>query len=206
MKDATRTSFVVLMALAVLALPAAVLAECMINGNVTAEMNDDNPEMGDWMYTMVVTWDTDTQYALSHFNFLIDGPGGTCGCSDIEAALTWASPAGSSDGDPDGCMVYYDAYLECEGDPSIPDVEGILLKFEPIYDEECEPGATGTGTFVFYSDFGPADIADEGLFLVDKFGQLNCTGMITGQFPSLLCDPVGAEAHTWSHVKGMYDR
>ncbi len=199
-------NLIICTALALIVLPVAALAECTITGVVTAEANVDQPAMGDWMYTLHLTWDTDAQYALSHFNLVLDLPGGTCDCSAFAAGLTWASPAGTSTGDPDGCTIDYDIMLQCDGDPSLPGDEGILLKFEPIENDMCEPGVTGSGTFVFYSDFDPAPINEEALLLIQKFSGLSCSGYLSGEFPGFPCDPVGAESATWSRIKTLYDR
>jgi hypothetical protein len=180
--------------------------ECVITGTVTAELNIDGPDLGAWCYTLELVWDTGSDYALSHFDFLLDNPDGNCSCDDFADALAWEDPAGSSNGEPDDCTVDYALYLECEGDPSIPDVEGILLKFEPYEDDECEPGPTGTGIFVFYSDLEPAPIAEDNLFLIDKFAGFACSGEVTGVFPGLACDPVASEHRTWTGVKSLYDR
>ena len=67
--------------------------------------------------------------------------------------MVFPAIAGSSNGDG-GCSVDYTATLECDGDPSIPNVSGILFKFEPI-EGDCEPGNIGSGTIVFYSDLPP---------------------------------------------------
>ena len=72
--------------------------------------------------------------------------------------------------------------MECNGDPGISGLEGILLKFEPI-DSECEPGTTGTLTFSFFSDYGPATIDEEVLALFDKYAGLFCSGYLIGRFP-----------------------
>lgn len=185
---------------------AAGAQECSITGTITATYNEDGPDLGAWCYTLELTWDTGTPYALSHFDFLLDVPYGNCNCQDFADALAWEYPSGYSDGYPGGCTVYYETYLECGGDPSVPDVEGIILKYEPIYDEECEPGPTGSGTFVFYSDLEPAPIADDNLFLIDKHAGYVCTGEISGDFPALVCDPVSNESRTWTNVKGLYGK
>ena len=133
------------------------------------------------------------------------GEKGACLCQDFADALNWASPAGSSDGEPDGCTVYYDVFLECDGDPSIDGIEGILLKWEPIEDEFCEPGPVGSGTFTFFSDLPPVAIDEENLFLIEKHSGEACEGAITGVFPSLVCDPVATDASSWSRLKRLYE-
>ncbi len=180
--------------------PAA--GDCMISGSIAAELNLAQPELGAWKYTLTVAWDTGTPFALSHFNMLL-GSGETCECADFAAALTWVDPTGSSDGDPDGCVVPYDTFLECRGDPSIGD-DTIMLKFEPWESEQCEPGTTGQGSFDFYSDYPPAPIAEPNLFLVDKHGQLVCYGMLQGVFPGLPCDPTPGDEPSWGEVKSLF--
>jgi len=152
---------------------------------------------------MVVTWDTGSSNALSHADLLIDPLGGTCTCGDIASSLVLVQPAGTSDGEG-GCTVPYDAFLECNGDPSIPGVTGILLKFEPDESGGCEPGTTGTATFVFYSHQGPVPVDEEVLSLVDKFAGNSCFGNVTGEFPGLACDPVPNDGTSWGNLKGMY--
>jgi hypothetical protein len=180
----------------------AALAECFIGGTITASPNPDlsGPH---WMYTMVVTWDTGNSYSLSHANLLMDIAGGTCVCQDFMDAMSWGDPAGSSEGTPAPCSVEYQAFLECDGDPSIPNVDGILLKFEPI-EGECEPGPTGTGTFVFYSNLDPYPIDEEILSVVDKDALEYCFGHLAGDFPGMACDPVSNEDSSWGNLKGMF--
>ncbi len=192
-----------ILALALVFGAQAVMAECSIDGTITASLNPD-PMGPVWMYTMVITWDTDSPYALSHVNLLMDSATGSCLCGDFLDALSWGDPVGSSDGYPMPCTVDYQGFLECEGDPSIPEVTGILLKFEPIYDEFCEPGPTGTATFVFYSNLPPAPIDEDVLSGVDKNGQQFCFGHMSGDFPSMACDPVGNENSSWGHLKGIF--
>jgi len=197
----------------------AALAECSIDGTITASPNPD-PMGPRWMYTMVVVWDTDSQYSLSHFNLLMDSELGTCTCEDFEDALSWNDPIGSSNGTPDGCTVDYRGYLECRGDPSIPGVGGILLKIEPIKqnsmiagmegieretaEDICEPGPTGTGTFYFYSDLAPGIIDEDILSGVDKHGKEYCYGHMSGDFPAMACDPVTNVDTSWGTLKGMF--
>ena len=177
-------------------------AECFIGGDITAEINTD-PAYPNWKYTAAISWDTGTQYALSHLDMVLDTGLGTCTCGDLAAALFYTGIPGYSEGDPMGCEVEYETTLECSGDPSIPGVDGIIFKFEPV-SLECEPGTTGTGTFVFYSNYGPAPIDNEILSLIDKHGQLTCSGYLAGMFPSLTCDPVSNEAVSWDAMKVLF--
>jgi hypothetical protein len=68
----------------------------------------------------------------------------------------------------------------------------------------CEPGTNGTGTFTFTSNLGPAAIDEDAVTLVDKYARNYCFGSLTGEFPSLPCNPVGAEGAGWGAVKGMF--
>lgn len=176
-------------------------AACDISGTIVATVNP-NLSGPTWCYTLTIDWDTGSQNALSHMDLLLDTSSGTCTCADFSDALVWDDIIGSSNGDP-SCTVDYTGGLECSGDPSIPGVDNILLKFEPI-EEGCEPGVTGTGTFVFYSNLGPAPIDEDILSLVDKFANDSCFGMLSGDFPSMSCDPVDVRDTGWGHLKGAY--
>lgn len=187
--------------LAVLAASGAS-AQCDIAGTIAAAPSAD-PLLPAWEYTLTVTWDTGTQYAVSHIDLLLDEVGGTCMCSDFSAALTRVNPAGASGGSPGACSVTWDSFLECRGDPSIPGVDGILLKFEPRAGA-CEPGTVGTGTFVFHSDLAPVPVDENIISMTDKFGLNYCFGTLTGVFPGMACNPVPNAVSTWGAVKGMY--
>ncbi len=183
---------------------AIAQSECYISGDIEAEPNLAQPELGAWKYTLVATWDTGTPYALSHMNLLL-GAEDRCTCEDLEPALDWESPAGESDAD-DGGTVPFLMNFECNGDPSMGITEP-LYKFEYVEDEELgEPGNTGTLTIVFYSDFAPASIATPNLFLVDKHANLACEGQVDGVFPGLPCDPLTDEVLEWGTVKAVFER
>jgi hypothetical protein len=183
----------------VIALPGLALAACDISGTITATPNTD-PMGPDWVYTAVISWDTGSQYALSHMGLWLDIAGGTCSCQDFQQAISFDSIIGQSG---TTCPVDYAADLNCQGDPSIPGVYGVVLKLEPN-EELCEAGTVGQGTFVFYSNLGPAAIDEDALTLVDKFGQNYCFGSLTGDFPSMPCNPVSDANSSWGSVKGMF--
>jgi len=195
-----------LLGLVALTLGASAFAQvstnpCDISGTIVAAPN---PGSGPaWMYTLTLTWDTGSQYALSHMNLVMDAAGGTCTCQDFVDAIDWSDPIGSSDGDP-SCTVDYEGRLQCNGDPSIPGAEGIMLKFEPIETGGCEPGTVGSATFVFYSNLAPAPIDEDVLTLVDKYALNSCWGGLSGDFPAMSCDPVSAEDVDWGKAKSLY--
>ena len=188
--------------LAAVLLASGAMAQCDISGIITVAPSGD-PSLPTWEYTLDVTWDTGTRYAVSHIDLLLDGADGSCDCADFATALTRVSPAGGSMGEPAACSVDWDAFLECRGDPSIPGVDGILMKFEPRTGA-CEPGPVGSGTFVFYSDLDPVPVDEDIISLTDKFALNYCFGNISGVFPGMACDPVPSAGSTWSAVKGMY--
>ena len=182
-----------------IALPGLAAAACDISGSITASPNPD-PLGPDWTYTAVINWDTGSRYALSHMGLWLDIAGGTCSCQDFQAAISFDSVIGQSG---TSCPVDYAGELNCQGDPSIPGVYGIVLKLNPN-EEVCEAGTAGQGTFVFYSNLPPAAIDEDALTLVDKFGQDYCFGSLTGDFPSMPCDPVGTSDANWGSFKGMF--
>jgi hypothetical protein len=187
-----------------LSLPAfstvAVAADCAINGNIVATRNTDTEGL-DWVYTLTIEWNTGSKYALSHISLMLDEEDGSCSCNDFYSVLSWEPVIGSSSGGS-SCETPYYGDLSCKGDPSIPGVGGVTLKFEPM--EGCEPGTFGGASFTFYSDLRPAPVNQDILSLVDKSGQNSCFGSLTGEFPGLPCDPVAAEDTSWGRVKGLY--
>lgn len=189
----------IVIALPALVLPSLALAACDISGSITASPNPD-PLGPDWIYTAIITWDTGSPYALSHMGLWLDIAGGTCSCEDFQQALSFGPVIGQSGV---ACPVDYYGELNCQGDPSIPNVYGIVLKLEPI-EGDCEPGTTGQGTFVFLSNLGPAAIDEDAVTLVDKFGLNFCFGSLTGDFPSMVCDPVSDVDANWGSVKGLF--
>ncbi|MFH1845443.1 MAG: hypothetical protein ABIF77_19840 [bacterium] len=189
--------------LLLLAVPTVCLAQGTIFGTIVAEPNTGNPELGAWTYRLVITWNTGTPHALSHMNLKLDDPDGNCECEEIESALTWGDPIGFSHESPSYCLVYYYGEFLCHGDPSI-SVDGIMLKFEPYENPECEPGTGGVATFTFYSDYPPVPIAEDNLFLSDKFSGYVGFGPVTGVFPAIPCDPVETERATWGDLKQGY--
>ena len=188
-------------ALTMLVTSAVAQSTCAINGVIEAEPNLAHPELGGWQYTLVATWDTGSNYALSHMNLLI-GAEDRCICDDLENALAWAAPAGESDGEDD-CTVPFMMIFECDGDPSL-GINEPLFKFEYVEDTGCEPANVGTLTMVFYSNYAPGMIYEPNLFLVDKHAGLSCAGNVSGVFPGLPCDPVANEALDWGTVKAVY--
>lgn len=49
------------------------------------------------------------------------------------------------------CTVYWDRAFLCDGIENDPDLRQPMLRFSPL-DGLCQPGADGTGLFVFYRD------------------------------------------------------
>jgi len=174
-------------------------ADCYINGEISAE--ETNHALGAFTYTLVVDYDMDSQYGLSHFNLLVDILGGTCGCSEIGDAISFEDISGSMD--VDGCEIGFHNELLCDGDPSM-GITGILFKFEPEEVDCGEPGSAGTITIQFYSDLGPEPIDEQAVTLSDKAGQEHCYGSLTGVFPGLECDPVANDTLPLGSLKGLY--
>lgn len=203
-RDDIMKTFITLLLLALLALPVftgvAAASDCNISGEIVA-MRNPNPEGRDWVYTLTVNWNTGTKYALSHISLLLDAEGGTCSCQDFYSALSWEPIIGKTTRGSTWESLF-EGELGCKGDPSIPGLGGIVLKFEPM--EGDEPGPYGGAVFKFYSDLRPAPVDEDVLSLVDKFGQKSCFGSLTGEFPGLPCDPVAAEDSSWGRVKGLY--
>jgi hypothetical protein len=195
-----RLSKFLIMGLLTTLIPGVVMAEFAINGVSTAELVND--PMGKYKYTLEITWDTGTQYAMSHINLLID-TGANCTCGIIADGISFDAMNGSLYGNPNDCELDVYTELNCQGDPSL-GLSGIMLKFEPDETEDCEPDVTGQMTIVFYSNYRPAHIGQPNLALSDKFGQLSGFGNISGVFPALPCDTIDNDDTTWGSIKTHY--
>lgn len=195
-----RVAAIAALALAIPAFAAATTPMCNIAGTVTAARNTD-PAWPAWKYTMVINYDTGNRYQLSHLDVLLDVAGGTCSCQNFYDTLVLPPVIGQSG---TACKTYYTPEINCQGDPSIPNLSGIALKLNPTT-TSCDPGTAGTATFVFYSRLSPGIIDEEALTLADKSGKTYCFGHLTGAFPAMPCDPMGTEdSETWGSLKGMY--
>jgi hypothetical protein len=196
-----------LIVLLLIVAPAA-LGQCVIEGTSVAELNTEYPELGEWKYTITVTWDTGSMHALSHLDVMFGWADHNCVCEDFYQAFAFSDTAGVSTGvlmDDTECTVYYYGEVLCEGDPSIPGSDEPLIKWEPFEPEgDCEPGPTGEGTFWFYTDWDPvpAEIPNE--FLVEKDDLNYCYGELTGDIPLIGCDEVPAARSSWGGVKASY--
>jgi hypothetical protein len=187
----------ILMLLA-LAVPAS--SQDCVEGTITAEYQTSGPYALAWKYTLEVTWDAGA-HGLSHLTFDLDLDSCPCICDPV---IFFDSPAGESNGEPEPCTVHYAGDFVCHGDPAIPGQQGVAIKWDAI-SAGCEPGRSGTGTFVFYSLLGPGDPVTpttDNLWI--KFGPEDCSGVLSGRLP--ICDgcPLPVESTTWGHIKAVY--
>ena len=187
-----------------LAVSSNACAVCILTGTSTAVPNPDDPGLGAWKYCIEIDWITGSQYALSHANVILLLESCACVCDDFPFGS--ADTAGISSGvihESGSCTVYYYAEFNCYGDPSIPGLDVPIVKFEP-YEDECEPGPMGSGTFCFYTDWPPEQIVDSDSLLALKAGQTFCYGDLTGMLPSCQCD-VPIETAQWGVVKALFE-
>ncbi len=131
---------------------------------------------------------------------VLDPPPGESGGS------AYAVPDPTDPADPvdeDECTVYYIAEFKCDGDPTVPGLERILVKFEPMVDQECEPGPRGSGTYCFYADWPPVAVSSGNLLLVVKAGQRVYYGELSGYLPGCAF-PSATESLSWSTLRQIY--
>jgi len=170
-----------------------------ISGRISAEPNLYNPQLGQWRYTVDVTWNTGSRHAMSHVNLLL-GLGG-CTCEDLRDVFYWVDGRGDLREISDCPRI--DSKFECRGDPSL-DIQEPVYKFEFTTDRGCDPSSHGRMQVMFLADQPPAAITTPNAFLVGKYATRMITGQITGVFPALACNPVADQAMTWSRVKAGY--
>lgn len=159
---------------------------------------------GEWEYTLTVEWNTGVPQALSHLTLDLGLINCACVC-DLEP-FGFDSPAGWSngvDGDEPCEPVHYYGLFQCDGDPSIPGTAGPMLKFEP-FEDDCEPGPVGSGQFVYYSDWPPAEVVTPNQIIVlIKYGGESCEGELTGVLPVCTC-PTSTRSTSWGDVKKRF--
>jgi hypothetical protein len=196
--------FVVLGVL-VSARPALAVDACeSLSVTVTAELSTDPGFEGLYKYTVTGSWDV-SQFGLSHIDFFLQLKDLECICDP--RVVKFGSPAGTSDGQGDAgpCVVEYEGVYSCKGDPTVPaELAAPTIKFNAA-GEDCEPGVTGTGTWVFYSPFPPAPYSVDPEGAAIKHGQLVCVGALAGTMPMGDCS-TPARAASWGGMKAMYHR
>jgi hypothetical protein len=175
--------------------PFTASAQC-VSGTISSELQLSGPYAGLYKYTIEITWDS--PQGLS--NITLD-----CGydCAPTLACQQqheFDNPAGYSDGEPAVCQVDYVGEFNCNGNPSI-GITYPIVKWNAVYSGGCEPGATGSGTFWFYTIIAPTP--DSPLpIIIEKNGQNVCDGIVLGDCPTLCTVPV--EDASWGEVKSHY--
>jgi len=170
-------------------------AQC-ITGTMTAELQTDGPFAGLWCYVAQLEWDT--PQGLS--NLTIDCGFGLCPDHVCDQTFLFPGPAATSTGEPEPCVAEYSGEFNCSGNPSI-GLTDPIIKWDALNDG-CEPGPTGSGTFIFYSNLGPHPEAAMPIVLI-KNGQNVCEGSITGDCPAPPCTLPTAPA-TWGQLKALH--
>lgn len=173
------------------ALPTSALAGNCISGTSVAELQTTGPFTGLYQYTLSVTWQT-TGASLSHLTFDL----GLDACC-LPTTAVFDTPAGTSTGVKGPCE--YSGELVCTGDPTLPEQQGSAIKWEPL--DECDPGNSGTGDFIFYTLHMPGAPSPAQLWI--KYGQDACSGPLTGDLP--VCGATPVEGSTWGMIKALYE-
>jgi hypothetical protein len=184
---------------------AASADDCNLAGICTAIPNPDDPELGAWKYCLEVAWDTGSDHTLSYIDVLLGLEACPCVCDEFPFAAQ--DPAGDSNG-VEGrsiCVVSYRAVWSCLGDPSL-GIEVPLVRYNPIEQWDCVPGATGEGTFCFYSDWAPVAVTIPNELLVMRAGDDMCTGELTGVLPGCNCGPAPTSEVSWGQIKEQFIR
>jgi hypothetical protein len=193
------------LALSILLLPVAGLAQCFIGGFCFAELNQDEPELGAWKYTLGVSWTTDGAYGDGQLNLSFGWEDHDCICPDFADAFAFADSAGFSNGEDHGdpCFITWEADFHCHGYQNMPEFREPLISFEP---EEglCQPGEDGNGLFSFYCDWPPRELSLPNDYLSYHTAGLFCFGELTGVLPRLDCGPVPVLEKSWSEIKSDY--
>lgn len=187
----------------VIAQPALAVEDCAeLSVTVTTQISNDPGFVGLYKYTVTGSWDV-TQAGLSHIDFFLQLKDLACICDP--RVVQFGAPAGTSDGVGNGgaCTVFYEGEYNCKGDPAVPsELAAPTIKFNSI-NAECEPGTTGTGTWVFYSPFPPAPYSVDPQGAAIKHGGEICFGQLAGTMPQGDCT-TPARTTSWGGMKAIY--
>lgn len=192
-------------------LAIAVLASCMLTAGRSsadcvsavsvAEFQTSGPHAGEWKYTLSVSW-SGVQQGASNFTFVLGLD--TCPCVCEDGMWTFDTPAGTSTGaDPATgapCVAQYVGEFNCQGNPSVPEVQGPSLQWATT--AGCDPGMAGDGTLTFYSPNAPTGPSTGDFWL--KAGPGACLGVISGQLPGCTACALPVEPRTWGEIKSLY--
>ena len=190
-------------AVLVTARPALAVEDCAsVVMTVSSQVSTDPGFEGLYKYTVSGSWDVG-RYGLSHIDFFLTLKELECICDPRVAQF--ATPAGTSDGEglTDPCTVLYEGKYNCKGDPTVPaELRVPTIKFNAV-NADCQPGVTGTGTWVFYSPFPPAPYSVDPQGVAIKHGLQVCLGPLAGTMPMGDCS-TPAETRSWGGVKAIY--
>lgn len=200
---APRSCHALLLLLALVCLPVSARSDDCLSGTVTAQ--ETAPGSGVWKYCVSLTYDvTSLGTSPSHFSLILAAIS-ECGCACDPGVFGFETPAGTSPGTDQvtglPCTVEYQGVFECGGDPTLPSIPGLALKWEVPPGTSCEPDVTGTGTFCFLSLLPPG--AASSATAAIKLGQGSCSGTVTGTFPLCNC-PTPVRPGTWGRLKSLY--
>ena len=198
---ASRLLFASFVALAIctVAVPARAGDVACVSGTVTVSQPNDLGFEGLYKYCVTASWDVG-QFGLSHIDFFLELANCECACD--AGLVQFATPSGTSNGEPEPCTVEYEGEYLCTGDPSIPDdMNGPVVKHNAISEDDCEAGTAGTGTWCFYTSLPPAPVSGHAVAI--KHGQEVCYGQIVGQLPMCQCS-TPAHHSSWGRMKAVY--
>lgn len=174
-------------------------AVCLVEADISASATTD-PDLPAWTYTLVLNWNYNYT-PFNHWALPLDDTLRVCTCEEIQASFEFGDPIGQSSGVPD-CLIEYQGVFQCAGDPGT-DISGVVLTLMPTT-AGCEPGYSGAGIFVFYSDHGPTPLNPFAEMVIVNDNLDTCGGGMTGVFPAVPCNPTSTSAMTWSAVKSLY--
>jgi len=175
---------------------------------VTAEIATDPGYEGLYKYTFSGYWQAAEPGAgvnVSYFLFSL-GAECPCLCDSSYSEIYFPKTAGTSSGihDPGGqpCEAKFVGSLLCEGKQGV--TTDNVVNFEAQI-RDCEPGASGTGEWIFYSTMAPLPWAEYPNAIIIKHGGTHCTGDLSGQLPDCFeCSEVSTEEGSWGSIKTIY--
>jgi len=175
---------------------------------VTAEYSFDPGFEELYKYTISGYWEAAGPEEGGNLSYILFSLGGECPClcDSSYSEIYFPSPAGTSSGfhDPGSqpCEARFVGSLHCGGIQDI--TTDNVVNFE-VHKGDCEPAASGTGEWIFYSTMAPLPWAEYPNAVILKHGGMLCTGDLSGQLPNCFeCSAVSTDEGSWGSIKSLY--
>jgi hypothetical protein len=171
-----------------------------ISGTSSAVLLTEGPFAGLYEYTLAIQWDTRQLQSAPGSQITVDLNLLGCASACFSGTFAFDALAGTSGGS--SCTAYYGGAFACEGN-SLLGQSGPAVEFLDIADG-CDTATAGSGTFRYYSLFGPGGEALPGNLFLRLGTGTTVNGNLLGDLPSC-AGATAVEVATWGAIKALYE-